>query len=241
VSVLEASPEIEAAPRANPNSRTKLIVLIVVGAILLTAAAFLVPGLLSGDKKDANPPVKKATSKKVVAAPTKKAPAKKPVKAAAPLKVRDPFKPLYTDPTAAPAAAAPTATTVGTTTPASATTTGTTTGTSTTGTTTAGTATGTTTTGTTTTGTTTTGTSTTGTTTTASGTTVTTTKVSLVAVGTSNGKLRASTNVDGTLYKPAAGDTFAKTYKLLSVSGSCGTYLFGDQKFALCVGQYIVH
>jgi hypothetical protein len=64
-------------------------------------------------------------------------------------------------------------------------------------------------------------------------------QVTLIDTFTTNGVEQASVSVDGTVYRPSAGQTFGpnKEYKLQSVSGNCATFLFGDQSFTLCVPQ----
>jgi len=49
----------------------------------------------------------------------------------------------------------------------------------------------------------------------------------------SNGT-QAQVEVDGTVYTVGVGHTFAGTFKLLSISGSCAAFLNGDQSFTLC-------
>ena len=51
---------------------------------------------------------------------------------------------------------------------------------------------------------------------------------------TDNGVQKAQVEVDGTVYTVAPGDTFASSYQLVSISGTCGDFLFGDQAFTLC-------
>ena len=52
-----------------------------------------------------------------------------------------------------------------------------------------------------------------------------------------SGRQVALTSIDAAKFTPAVGDVFNKTYKLVSISGSCATYLYGDKRFALCTGQ----
>jgi hypothetical protein len=41
--------------------------------------------------------------------------------------------------------------------------------------------------------------------------------------------------VDGVVYNPAEGDTFAGgNFELRDVAGNCATFLFGDESFTLC-------
>jgi hypothetical protein len=59
--------------------------------------------------------------------------------------------------------------------------------------------------------------------------------VVLIDTYTSNGVQHASVSVDGTVYHPAEGDTFAGgNFELRDVAGNCATFLFGDESFTLC-------
>jgi hypothetical protein len=59
--------------------------------------------------------------------------------------------------------------------------------------------------------------------------------VVLIDTYTTNGVQHASVSVDGTVYHPAEGDTFAGgNFQLRDVAGNCATFLFGDQSFTLC-------
>ena len=55
----------------------------------------------------------------------------------------------------------------------------------------------------------------------------------------SSGVEQASVEVDATVYHPSAGQSFGpnRQYMLQSVSGTCATFLFGDEAFTLCVPQ----
>jgi hypothetical protein len=55
----------------------------------------------------------------------------------------------------------------------------------------------------------------------------------------SSGAEQASVEVDATVYHPSAGQSFGpnRQYMLQSVSGTCATFLFGDEAFTLCVPQ----
>ena len=60
-------------------------------------------------------------------------------------------------------------------------------------------------------------------------------EVVLIDTYTSNGVQHASVSVDGTVYNPAEGATFAGgNFELRDVAGNCATFLFGDQSFTLC-------
>jgi hypothetical protein len=123
---------------------------------------------------------------------------------------------------------------------------GTTPGTTTPDTTTPGTTTpGTTTPGTTTPGTTTPGTTTPGSggtdgTTAPSGTRVGTTVIRIVEVSTGDdGVVRVSVTINGEGYTVARGETFARSFRVLDITGECTTLLFGDSRFTLCAGEEI--
>jgi hypothetical protein len=49
----------------------------------------------------------------------------------------------------------------------------------------------------------------------------------------SNGT-QAQVEVDGTVYTVDEGETFASTFELVSISGSCASFLNGDESFSLC-------
>ncbi|MDX6285426.1 MAG: hypothetical protein QOG53_911 [Frankiales bacterium] len=63
--------------------------------------------------------------------------------------------------------------------------------------------------------------------------------VSLQKVYKQNGKSYAQLTVDGALYAPVVGQTFAQTFQLLSVSGNTATLVQGDEQFKLRVGQVV--
>jgi hypothetical protein len=59
--------------------------------------------------------------------------------------------------------------------------------------------------------------------------------VTLIDTYTINGVQHASVSVDGTVYHPAEGATFAGgNFELRDVAGNCATFLFGDESFTLC-------
>lgn len=59
--------------------------------------------------------------------------------------------------------------------------------------------------------------------------------VVLIDTYTVDGVQHATVSVDGTVYHPAEGDTFAGgNFQLRDVAGNCATFLFGDQSFTLC-------
>jgi len=64
-------------------------------------------------------------------------------------------------------------------------------------------------------------------------------RVTLVDVFTRSGERMATVTVDGTEYTVHVGDTFADNYRLLSLTSSCGNFVFGDERFTLCIGQEV--
>jgi hypothetical protein len=51
-----------------------------------------------------------------------------------------------------------------------------------------------------------------------------------------DGATRVQVEVDGNVFDVGIGDTFAGgRFELRSVSGSCATFLFGDEQFTLCI------
>jgi hypothetical protein len=53
----------------------------------------------------------------------------------------------------------------------------------------------------------------------------------------SSGHPRAHVRIASTVYDVGVGDTFAVSYEVVSLSGRCGQFLFGDSSFQLCEGQ----
>ena len=59
--------------------------------------------------------------------------------------------------------------------------------------------------------------------------------VVLIDTSTSNGVQKATVEVDGTVYHPSEGATFAGgNFQLRDVAGNCATFLYGAQSFTLC-------
>ncbi len=50
----------------------------------------------------------------------------------------------------------------------------------------------------------------------------------------------ARVQVASTVYTVTPGQTFDTSYKLVSLSGTCGQFLFGDSPFQLCQGQQVL-
>ncbi len=65
-------------------------------------------------------------------------------------------------------------------------------------------------------------------------------RVSLIDVFVRDGRTYAQTRVGSTVYTPVVGATFATNYQLLSASGECATFLYGDENFQLCEGQEVL-
>ena len=60
--------------------------------------------------------------------------------------------------------------------------------------------------------------------------------VVLLDVFERDGATRVQVEVDGTVYDVAIGQQFAGgRYELRSVGGNCATFLFGDERFTLCI------
>jgi len=86
------------------------------------------------------------------------------------------------------------------------------------------------------------------TTTTTAGSTTTTTagdspdgiRVVLLEVRDEGGSLVAVVEVDGETHTVGVGDTFAVSFKVISLTGSGGVFTFGDSAFTLAVGQSIL-
>jgi hypothetical protein len=66
------------------------------------------------------------------------------------------------------------------------------------------------------------------------------TSVVLVDVFDAGGTTQARVQVGSTVYTVAAGQTFATSYKVVSLSGTCGQFLYGDSPFSLCEGEEVI-
>lgn len=66
------------------------------------------------------------------------------------------------------------------------------------------------------------------------------TTITLEEIRTVGGVLRATVTVNGTSFDVGAGDTFAVSYKVVSLSLTKGVFMFGDSAFELSVGQQIL-
>jgi len=66
-------------------------------------------------------------------------------------------------------------------------------------------------------------------------------RVALLNVYTKNGKTVADVRVNDTVYTALVpGQTFATNFKVVSLQGQCGTFLFGDERFQLCEGEEVL-
>jgi hypothetical protein len=66
------------------------------------------------------------------------------------------------------------------------------------------------------------------------------TTVAVIDVFDQGGVTMARVQVGSTVYTVAAGQTFATSYKVVSLSGTCGQFLFGDSPFSLCEGEQVI-
>ncbi len=66
------------------------------------------------------------------------------------------------------------------------------------------------------------------------------TTVALIDVFDQGGVTMARVQVGSTVYTVAAGQTFATSYKAVSISGTCGQFLYGDSPFSLCEGEQVI-
>jgi hypothetical protein len=55
-----------------------------------------------------------------------------------------------------------------------------------------------------------------------------------------SGATMARVQVGSTVYTVAVGDTFATSYQVVSLEGTCGTFLYGDATFTLCEGEQVI-
>lgn len=66
------------------------------------------------------------------------------------------------------------------------------------------------------------------------------TTVAVIDVFDQAGTTVAVVQVGSTQYTVAPGQTFATSYKVVSLSGTCGQFLFGDSPFSLCKGEQVI-
>lgn len=64
-------------------------------------------------------------------------------------------------------------------------------------------------------------------------------RVGLLDVFSEDGERMATVDVDGDQYTVREGETFADSFRLLDLTRDCGTFVFGDERFTLCIGQEV--
>ena len=65
-------------------------------------------------------------------------------------------------------------------------------------------------------------------------------RVTLVDISGSGRGRTATVQVDSTEYRVREGETFAGSYRVKDLTAECGTFVFGDESFTLCVGQEVL-
>ena len=66
-------------------------------------------------------------------------------------------------------------------------------------------------------------------------------RVALLNVYQSGGRTVADVRVNGTVFRGLApGQTFDTNFKVVSLQGNCGSFLFGDEQFQLCKGEEVL-
>lgn len=65
-------------------------------------------------------------------------------------------------------------------------------------------------------------------------------RVTLIDITGSGSERTATVQVNGVEYQVREGDTFAASYRVKSLTSECGTFVFGDETFTLCVGQEVL-
>ena len=66
------------------------------------------------------------------------------------------------------------------------------------------------------------------------------TSVALLDVFADGAVTKAQVRIGSTVYTVAAGEEFATSYKAVSLSGTCGQFLYGDSPFNLCEGEEVI-
>jgi hypothetical protein len=66
------------------------------------------------------------------------------------------------------------------------------------------------------------------------------TAVALLDVFADGAATKAQVRVGSTVYTVSSGDVFATSYKAVSLSGTCGQFLYGDSPFQLCEGEEVI-
>lgn len=65
-------------------------------------------------------------------------------------------------------------------------------------------------------------------------------RVELLDIFESDGTLMATVEVDDEEFNVAEGDRFADNFRVLDLTKECGTFVFGDERFTLCIGQEVL-
>jgi hypothetical protein len=65
-------------------------------------------------------------------------------------------------------------------------------------------------------------------------------RVTLVDISGSGSNRTATVEVNSTEYQVKEGETFADSYRVKDLTSRCGTFVFGDEQFTLCVGQEVL-
>jgi hypothetical protein len=66
-------------------------------------------------------------------------------------------------------------------------------------------------------------------------------QVALLDIYQQNGGTVADVRVNGTVYTQLApGEQFAGSYEVVTLQGTCGSFLFGDERFRLCKGEEVL-
>lgn len=66
------------------------------------------------------------------------------------------------------------------------------------------------------------------------------TAVAVIDVYDQSGAPVAAIRVGSTVYTVSAGDTFATSYMVVSIEGTCAQLLYGDAPFQLCKGEEVI-
>ena len=65
-------------------------------------------------------------------------------------------------------------------------------------------------------------------------------RVTLIDIFEEDDELQATVQVGGTDYTVGEGDVFATNFRVADLNDRCGTFLFGDERFTLCIGQEVL-
>ena len=64
-------------------------------------------------------------------------------------------------------------------------------------------------------------------------------KVVLLDVYSQKGTRFASVRINSEIHNVKEGDTFAGTYRVVTITEKCATFVQGDERFTLCIGQQV--